>query len=403
MKIPFSKVITPLLLGTSLLSAYTIPGSVQGELQEVIDSFMLTRPDIKSGISVSIKTEKDQWSYARGAARIDTPDEQIDTETPFLIFSITKTMVSAYALDLVRRGDLRLKDTIGSYYDFESENPSISNAITIEQLLNHRAGLGQFAPYRPTGLWNPHDFIELIPAPLFEPGKSHAYSGSNTVILSLIIQMVTGEDLNVLLKRRFFDRHRITGALIPQDPVPENVAALNAPLYHLDSTLSKEIIVFSDVIPFEKYGGTVWCEGGLIAKPKDVAKFGYDLLSGNDNGFRWIGQKMINSIDPRNAFPKWNWQMGYGIATFPQITEENYGFQGYGWGTSSSMYYLPSSRSCISVFVNQTDAEHSTYQHKVQFPLTNRLNEILVNYLEEKGEKRSDARFNALSTTGVLK
>ncbi len=391
----------------SMASAYEIPDSVQAKMNQVIDSYVISKPDLKAGISVSVRTEKGQWSYCRGAKRMDNQEDLISTKTPFMIFSITKNIVCAYALDLVRRGDLRLDAPIGNYYDFQSENIHISNSITIAQLMNHRSGLNEFSPYMPQGAWNAHDYIALVDSSLFEPGTSFTYSSSNTVVLALIIEMVTGKDLNTLLKERFFDRHNIDCALTPQDPVPAAPAHLHAPLSLVDSTLPDDVAILSDMIPFENYGAAIWTGGSIMSTPGDIAKWGYDLFSGNDNGFRWIGDKMKNSIDTANTWPFFGWVGGYGCASVPQIDEENIGFHGYGWGTSTSMYYLPSSRSCISVFINQRDVNHSFHQHFAHFPLTNVLNGILMEYLDSKNGnvRKSKKGYNEMynSMSPVLK
>lgn len=368
--------------------SYKIPDTVEQKLQAVIDSFVTARPDIKGGISVSIKTKKGQWSYARGPKRMDTPGDEITPETPFMIFSITKNIVSAYALDLVRRGDLRLSDTIGMYHDFENVSCSVSNSITIEQLLCHRSGLGEFKPYWAQGEWDPFEFISLVKSPMFEPGTAFTYSSSNTLILGLIIQLVTGEDLNISLKRRFFDRHNIDVALIPQDAVPSDPAALHAPLSVLDTTLPDTVAIYSDVMRYEWYGMSGWTAGCMMSTAPHIAQWGYDLFSNQDNGFKWIGKKMKRSIDTANVFLPFDWQMGLGAAYIPQIGEKNFGFHGYGTGTASSMYYLPGTKSCITIFVNQTDVNHSTHAVFLHFPLTTKLNAILREYRDTREQKR---------------
>ena len=61
-------------------------------------------------------------------------------DSPFPVGSITKTFVTVRALQLVEDGRLRLDDTVEEWL------PGLlptGDRVTVEQLLSHRAGLGE--------------------------------------------------------------------------------------------------------------------------------------------------------------------------------------------------------------------------------------------------------------------
>lgn len=373
------------LMSTALLSisfSYTIPDSVESKIQSVIDSFTLARPDIKAGISISVKTARDQFSYARGLKSMDNPMDSINTETNFMIFSITKNIVCAYALDMVRKGELRLYDKIGQYYDFNGYNPNINNDVTIEQLMNHRSGINDISPQWPIADWSPFYILGPVEEPMFEPGTAFTYSNTNTIILGIIIQLIKGDELNNLLRERFYEALGIEMYLMPQDIIPENIANLHGNLSLLDPSFPEDMTDLMRFITFDGYGQSAWTAGCMISSPKDIAKWGFGLFHGRY--LPWIGKKMEKSIDTANTWPIVNWVFGLGCATVPQLDRYAVGFHGYGTGTSTSMYYTKETKSCITIFVNQVDLINSTHAHRVHFPLTNRINEILEEYLVSK-------------------
>jgi CubicO group peptidase (beta-lactamase class C family) len=122
------------------------------------------------------------------------------TMTPssaFRIASLTKSFTAAAVLRLVADGRLALRARAA---DLLPDRPWLGD-ITVDQLLNHTAGLADYAE-DPTGGATKAvsrtpaemaDWIErLEPRSRFEPGSAWAYSNSHYVLLGLIIEGVTG-------------------------------------------------------------------------------------------------------------------------------------------------------------------------------------------------------------------
>ena len=114
--------------------------------------------------------------------------------TKFRIASVTKPFTAAAIMVLEGRGLLRLTDTVDMYLpDFPD-----GEKITVQHLLNHTSGIVNFTelPELSAVNYNFHALAEVIALfagkPLeFEPGSQHAYSNSNYVVLTAILESVT--------------------------------------------------------------------------------------------------------------------------------------------------------------------------------------------------------------------
>lgn len=133
-------------------------------------------------------------------------------ETKFRIASLTKSFTSLLVMQEVEEGRIKLNAKIASYIpDYPNKNGS---RITIHNLLSHTSGIGHydyvphffqyysFIPYSHT------DFIKLFwDRPLLsDPGTKYQYSSFNYYLLGVILEKVTGESYDELLRKRIFDR-----------------------------------------------------------------------------------------------------------------------------------------------------------------------------------------------------
>jgi CubicO group peptidase (beta-lactamase class C family) len=116
-------------------------------------------------------------------------------DTKFRIASISKVFTEVAILQLVEANKLSLDHTLEKYI---SDYPRGSE-ITINHLLNHRAGIPHLNSYPNYDELIKHDYaindiIDLFKnKPLdFEPGERYRYSNSGYVLLAFIIQEVSG-------------------------------------------------------------------------------------------------------------------------------------------------------------------------------------------------------------------
>lgn len=143
------------------------------------------------------------------------------TQTRFNLGSIMKNFTKVLILQQVDAGKLKLSDQLVSF-NLGFKQPA-ADKITIDHLLNHRAGFDDIfvAEYRENQL--AYDTLDkklklLIDSPLlFEPGTDHKYSNYGYVVLGVILEKVTGKPFEELLKNNIFSRVEMSSTTVRPD------------------------------------------------------------------------------------------------------------------------------------------------------------------------------------------
>lgn len=147
------------------------------------------------GAVLVVKRDEVLLDRAWGSANLEL-DVANTTQTKFRIGSVTKQFTAVSILLLQERGELSLGDSISEHL---SDAPEAWAEITIRDLLQHTSGVPNVTSldgfgrlkYLPT---SQDDLIAtFIDLPLeFAPGSAWAYSNSNYVLLSRIVEAVGG-------------------------------------------------------------------------------------------------------------------------------------------------------------------------------------------------------------------
>lgn len=218
------------------------------------------------------------WERTAGVADVGT-GVPLTPDHRFRIASVTKLFVAAVVLQLVDEGALALDGEVGS----------IAEGVTLRQLLNHTSGLPNYAeldsilePYRKdrahrSGL-APRDALALAEARprLFPPGEGWSYSGSNYVVLGLLVEETTGATLREELRRRIVEPLGLGATDLPDtSSTPAGLARGYLPP---DGPLlpfpGRDLVDVTDLDLF------TWGGGGMVSSARDVARFLETLLSG---------------------------------------------------------------------------------------------------------------------------
>lgn len=132
-----------------------------------------------------------------------------DTATLYRIGSLSKPFTAMEVLHLVEKGLLRVDDVMSKYLP---DYPA-GDSITIEQLLIHRTGIKEYLAVKsiqdlpddapPTTMdWLINTFKH---EPRYiKPGDVFPYSNSNYIVLAAIIEKVTGEKFEHVVRRVIF-------------------------------------------------------------------------------------------------------------------------------------------------------------------------------------------------------
>jgi len=177
--------------------------------EKIVDAYFnhLTK-EYYPGAAVLISKEgRILYQKAYGYANLEN-DVPFKTDAKFRIGSVTKQFTSAAILKLQEKGLLNVNDTVSKYIP---ELPR-SSEVTIHHLLTHTSGLQES--------WDEELYIS-IPAEFktndiireikklkynFNPGESWGYSNMGYMVLSIIIERVSGLTYFNFLRENFFDQ-----------------------------------------------------------------------------------------------------------------------------------------------------------------------------------------------------
>jgi CubicO group peptidase (beta-lactamase class C family) len=132
------------------------------------------------------------------------------TDTKFRIASLTKQFTALLVMQLYQEGKIDLGGYISDYLPYYRKD--IGTRVTIQQLLNHTSGLGDFGSR--DDFWEickteyaPREFVEKYCSENLEaePGVRYRYSNSGYYILGAIIESLRSKPYRKVLKERILD------------------------------------------------------------------------------------------------------------------------------------------------------------------------------------------------------
>lgn len=169
-------------------------------------SFLAENDKAMGSLSIT-QDGKEVYQKAIGYATVEdgTP---ASPNTRYRIGSITKVLTATLTMKLVESGKLTLETTLDQYY------PAVKNAdqITIEMLLRHRSGVFSITEATDYTSWmeQPITRAELLDKiygyeSAFEPGSKAAYSNSNYILLTFILQDIYEKPYDQILQEELFE------------------------------------------------------------------------------------------------------------------------------------------------------------------------------------------------------
>jgi len=170
----------------------------------------------------------------------------------YSIGSKAETFIAVVVLQLVGEGKLTLDDPVALHLPAFFEGSQDSSAVTIRQLLQHTSGIPELtsSDEATAGTPSPEDLIETINAPAaFPAGTSWMYSSANYLLVSLLIEELTGNSWESEIQTRI-----LTPLGMEQTRVGANA----------------------------EYPDPLWsrADGGILTTPEDITHFLDALLDG---------------------------------------------------------------------------------------------------------------------------
>jgi CubicO group peptidase (beta-lactamase class C family) len=173
------------------LSQSDLLDALRGKLQKDVAA------DKFAGAALLAKDGKPIFTGAYGMADREKKTPNTLT-TKFRIGSMNKMFTAVSILQLVQAGKISLDAPVGKYLT-DYPNKDVATKVTIQQLLTHTGGTGdffgpQFDAHR-LELKTLQDYLKLYGerAPEFEPGSRWEYSNYGFLMLGVVVERVSGK------------------------------------------------------------------------------------------------------------------------------------------------------------------------------------------------------------------
>ncbi|MDC0605987.1 beta-lactamase family protein [Flavobacteriaceae bacterium] len=307
-------------------------------------------------------------------------NDPLEEDDIFRIASMTKPIVSIGLMMLYEEGKFNLNDPVYKYIP-EFKNLTIKkrkkvkpvkNHVKIIDLLRHSAGLNFKGPedYRKVISMNLEEYTkESVKEPLrFEPGTTWWYS-SSTDICGYLIEILSGQKLDVYLKDKIFDPLKMNDTSFE---LPKNKLDRLTTLYVVGE--KKELVSFDNKSnsPFKNKVTLLNGSGGLLSTTKDYLKFSVMLLNNGSIGSEQILKKSTldlmkqdHSLGLKYKKLVFGKKKGFGLG-FEVVKEDDtkFGSKGtFGWGGMFGTYFRADPKQNM-VYIYMTQS-FETYRLKL--------------------------------------
>ncbi len=337
------------LFGACEIEKTSDPNEVFIQQMKAVTDSIIQHARVPGIVALVVDHQKGiDWLYTAGYS--DIPNQvPMNGDNIFRVGSISKTMTVTVLLQLVGEGQLSLDDKLS---DFFPEFPR-SDEVSIAMLCNMTSGIfnyledeawGNEVNENPTRVWMPHELVEAGFAHdyIFDPGTDWHYSNTNTIILGMIIEKITGNSLQVEVENRLlFPLNLNHTALL--------TSGTELPNQHSKGYLWDEVENnYFDVSNLFDVSWA-WAAGAAYSCPRELQKYVQTIVEG---GFLSdsLQQKRITELqylEPNKAY-------GYAILKRGSFFGHNGALPGY----TTSMYHSIAKNCTVIIYFNSLTDIH---------------------------------------------
>lgn len=315
-----------------LMAGASFTQSVNGVKLDSLFNILEAKNKLMGSVTI-IKDGKVAYSKSIGESDIETHKKN-SAATKYRVGSVTKTFTACLVLKAVEEGKLSLDQKIDKYF------PTVKNAekITVEHLLYHRSGIHDLT--RSPGFGNyytkPQSKKELVKIISdggidFEPDSGTAYSNSNFILLSFILEDAYQKSFGEILQEKIIKPLKLKNTYFGHNTNLKNNEAYS---YGNENSGAWSKSPETDM--------TITMGAGcLISNSADLALFMESLFA----------NKIINAKSLEQML-KIKDRHGMGIDPYRLEDKTGYGHFGAIDGSSSSMFYFPSEKLAIATTSN---------------------------------------------------
>jgi len=280
----------------------------------------------------------------RALGVLNTPSTRISAA------SGSKGFTALVIMRLVEAGELALTDLVRPLLG--EDLPLIDDAVTIEHLLAHTSGIGDYLDEDGDG--DIDDYIFSLPLHVlaeteaflpaldgfpqkFPPGERFSYCNGGYVVLALIAERVSGRGFHELVQTEVCDRAGLTGsAFLRSDDLPADAA-----LGYLDEEGNRTNVLH---LPVRGNG-----DGGMYFTADDLHRFWTALLDG-----RIVSPDSVAEMT-RPRFDVLSEHKRYGMGFWLGRRNSSLILEGYDAGASFRSTHIPETRTTVTVLGNSSE------------------------------------------------
>jgi CubicO group peptidase (beta-lactamase class C family) len=319
---------------------------------------MITRREIDelaaaTGFSGVVRIDRGgQVELAAAYGFADRAHEVPNTlETQFAVASATKGLTALVVINLVMDGVLELSTPARSLLG--DDLPLIDDAVTVEHLLAHRSGIGDYVdededidplaylmPVPVHELATTEDYLRVLdghPAK-FAPGERFSYCNSGYVVLALIAERATGVPFHELVQQRVSEPAGMRDtAFLRSDELPGRAA-----IGYLDGDGPRTNVFH---LPVRGSG-----DGGAYTTVADIKALWRALFDGRIVPSDWVAEM----VRPRSTTP--DRRRRYGLGFWLAGEGDAVSLVGADAGVSFRSVHDPARNLTHTMISNTTDA-----------------------------------------------
>jgi CubicO group peptidase (beta-lactamase class C family) len=284
------------------------------------------------------------YGYASRALQMENA-----VDTRFAIASGVKGMTALAVVALIADGTLSLETTARSLLG--SDLPLVDDAVTVEQLLAHRSGIGDYfdeeiesditdyvLPVPVHTLAETEDYLSVLDGfPMnFAPGERFAYCNGGYVVLALIAERASGVSFHRLVAEKVCGPAGMTDTeFLRSDELPGGTAL---GYLHADGLRTNVLH-----LPVRGSG-----DGGIYTTAADVRRLWTSVFAGNIVPEEWVREL----VRPRSDAPG---PRRYGLGFWLQAETDTVFLEGYDAGVSFRSLHDPTGDVTATVVSNWSD------------------------------------------------
>ncbi|MDQ1428231.1 MAG: hypothetical protein QOK39_1707 [Acidimicrobiaceae bacterium] len=270
-------------------------------------------------------------------------------DTQFAIASGTKALTALAVVSLIEEGRLDWTTTARSLLG--ADLPLIGDDVTIEHLLGHRSGIGDYLdeesnvemtdyllPIPAQALASSEDYLQVLvghPAK-FAPGERFGYCNSGYVVLALMAERASGGAFPELVHRRVC----VPAGMVATEFLRSDEHSGRAAVGYLAAEGSRTNVFH---LPVRGSG-----DGGIYSTAADIHAFWNALFAGKIVA----PDSVATMVCPRSDVPKES--MRYGLGFWLHASRNTVILEGFDAGVSFRTVHEPASGMTYTVLANTT-------------------------------------------------